>query len=50
MICYYLRVQTVPFPLYPILQAQVNDVGVLVQMALVSQLLSPLVHSLVAVE
>ena len=40
--------QVVPFPLYPWLQAQVKLPGVLVQVALVSQLSVPSLHSLLS--
>ena len=43
----YLPIQLTPFPVYPWLQVQVKLPGVLVQLALVSQLSVLSVHSLI---
>ena len=45
-----LPVQEVPSPVYPLLHAQVNDPGVLVQAALLSQLWPPATHSSMSAE
>lgn len=45
-----LPVQEVPSPENPLLQAHVNDPGILVQAALASQLFVPLVHSSISVK
>ena len=44
----YLPVQVTPLPVYPVLQAQVNDPSVLVHVALLWQLWVPRVHSLLS--
>ena len=45
-----LPVQLTPFPVYPEMQKQLNEPGVLVQFAFVSQLSVAEAHSLISVE
>ena len=47
---HYSPLHVIPFPVYPLLQAQLKDPFVLVQVASLSQLSTPSVHSSISIK